>query len=76
MTADLAKAQTSLQQALKLYPSHPEAHYELALVLSNRGETAQAREHLEAALSVWAQADPEDGLVAEARALESKLALR
>jgi tetratricopeptide (TPR) repeat protein len=44
-----AQAQAYLQQCLKTYPQHPEANYYLALHYQAQGQTALARQHLEAA---------------------------
>jgi len=51
-------AERSLRQRLSYSPYDPKTHYELALVFANRGDTAQAVQHLETTLSVWENADP------------------
>jgi tetratricopeptide (TPR) repeat protein/TolB-like protein len=63
----LAEAAGQLEQVLKVGPSDPEAHYELALVYADGGETAKAREHLEYALRVWEDAEPQYEPAREAR---------
>lgn len=44
-----AQGQAYLQQCLKAYSQHPEANYYLALLYQTQGQTALARQHLEAA---------------------------
>jgi tetratricopeptide (TPR) repeat protein len=51
------KALEQLEQALKLDPMHPEAHYELALVYYKEDDVDQALAHLKKALTVWESAD-------------------
>jgi len=55
---ELDTAADRLEQRLQQRPRDPEAHHELALVFSDRGEDDRAREHLESALAVWDNADP------------------
>jgi len=52
-------AEEYLQKALKDYPSHPEAHYKIALVYWDMGKKEKALEHLNTALEVWKDADTE-----------------
>ena len=49
-------------------PFHPEAHYEMALLNSDRGKTNKALEHSNVALEIWKDADPEFKPAQEARA--------
>jgi tetratricopeptide (TPR) repeat protein len=56
---DYKKAQDLLKKVLKILPYHPEALYELALVYREQGENEKALEHLNKALTIWADADPE-----------------
>ena len=65
---NLDEAELYLRAALMQHPHHPSYHYELALVFADRGDTAQAIELLEAALAVWANADPRFKRAQEARA--------
>ena len=52
-------AEETLQEALKLEPFSPLAHYELALVYWQQDEKQQAIEHLKTTLYVWEEADEE-----------------
>jgi tetratricopeptide (TPR) repeat protein/TolB-like protein len=69
----LDEAEASLREVLKIRPSHPRTHHELALVEEARGNTAQAIEHLQAALQAWANADAVFKPAAEARAKLAEL---
>jgi serine/threonine protein kinase/tetratricopeptide (TPR) repeat protein/TolB-like protein len=53
------KAEKSLQDALKIRPFNPKFNYEIALVYWDWGKEEKALEHLERALYVWENADPE-----------------
>jgi serine/threonine protein kinase/tetratricopeptide (TPR) repeat protein len=64
---ELKSAEKRLQNLLKLEPVDPEVHYETALVYHEMGKTDQAREHLNKALWVWEDADPEFKPAKEAR---------
>jgi serine/threonine protein kinase/tetratricopeptide (TPR) repeat protein len=64
---EFKKAEAYLQKCLKVNPSDPELHYELALVHIDRKETKQALEHLKIALDVWKNADPGIPMVEDAR---------
>jgi len=55
----LGKAENDLQEALKTRPFDPKAHYEMALVQSERGNQEKALEHLKTALDIWQNADAE-----------------
>jgi tetratricopeptide (TPR) repeat protein len=56
---DYEKAEKSLQDALKIRPFNPKFNYEIALVYWDWGKKEKALEHLERALYVWEDADPE-----------------
>jgi tetratricopeptide (TPR) repeat protein len=71
---DADAAEQSLRRRLESSPYDPSAHYELALVFVERGDDAQAIEHLETALAVWENADP--GYQAALKAREQLAALR
>ena len=64
---DAEAAQQSLRRRLESNPYDPSAHYELALVFADRGDDAQAIQHLETALAVWQNADPSYQPAQEAR---------
>jgi tetratricopeptide (TPR) repeat protein len=71
---DAEAAEQSLRRRLESAPYDPSAHYELALVFADRGDDAQAIQHLETALAVWQNADP--GYQPALRAREQLAALR
>jgi tetratricopeptide (TPR) repeat protein len=73
---ELGQAEAALRQALKLFPSLPEAHYELAVVYDKSGDTNRARAELKSALAGWANADATYKLANDARALATKLGVR
>jgi tetratricopeptide (TPR) repeat protein/tRNA A-37 threonylcarbamoyl transferase component Bud32 len=52
------KARTELEHSLKLLPSSPSTHYQLALLYHDTGKQKLARDHLDQALAVWEDADP------------------
>lgn len=54
---DPRKAEESINHSLKILPFQPEAHYELALVYTEMGRKNKALEHLNQALTIWAEAD-------------------
>ncbi len=54
---NLDGAERALNRSLVSLPNSPTAHYELALVAQARGNVTKAREHLQRALTVWADAD-------------------
>jgi tetratricopeptide (TPR) repeat protein len=68
---DLDKAAEYLNDARRVVPADPRVLYELALVAAESGDVDVAVEHLESALEVWADADPE---FREARLVREKLA--
>jgi tetratricopeptide (TPR) repeat protein/TolB-like protein len=53
------KAEKSLQDALKIRPFNPKFNYEIALVYWDWGKEEKALEHLNRALYVWEDADPD-----------------
>lgn len=70
----LKEAEASLKQGLTLWPSHPEIHYELALVYQQAGNFPEARQHVQASLQVWSDADSEYQAARKARELAVQLA--
>ncbi|MCL7965591.1 MAG: hypothetical protein M8857_00635, partial [marine benthic group bacterium] len=62
-----------LDRLLALWGGDPEARVEAARYALARGDRSEARAHLDAALSVWAEADSEFRPAREARALRAKL---
>ena len=69
----LFEAEAEIREALAPYPSSPRAHVELAKILIARGDSAGAVEHLEDAMSAWANADPVYKPAQEARAMLEEL---
>ena len=69
----LEEATASLGRALQVRPADAEALLELALVREAAGDREAALEHVDAALEVWAEADPGFEPAAEARALQTRL---
>ena len=65
------RARELLQESRRVIPNDPWALHELGMVEAAAGNEAAAREHLEAALVVWRDADPE---FKEARQAREKLA--
>ncbi len=70
---DLDAAADSLGQALTTVPAYPSANVEMARLERARGDVAAARERIDVALAVWADADAEFGKAAEARELAQEL---
>lgn len=70
-----SRAEAAYREALRLYPAHPRAHLGLAKVLLAQRRAAEARPHLEQALTAWAEADPGFEKAEEAKRLLSGLAL-
>ncbi|MGB2763828.1 MAG: protein kinase [Candidatus Aminicenantaceae bacterium] len=56
---DYEMAEKSLQDALKIEPFNPKFNYEIALVYWDWGKKENALKHLNRALYVWEDADPE-----------------
>ncbi|MEJ2339340.1 MAG: tetratricopeptide repeat protein [Gemmatimonadales bacterium] len=69
----LDEAAVSLERTLEVRPADPKALLELARVRAESGDREAALERVEAALEVWAQADPGFEPAAEARALHAQL---
>ena len=67
----LEEAEAELREALRLVPSDPYSHLEIALVLEARGDTAGAKAHLGSALAAW---EPADASFEPAREARTKLA--
>ena len=67
----LEEAEAELREALRLVPSDPYSHLEIALVLEARGDTAGAKAHLGSALAAW---EPADASFEPAREARAKLA--
>ncbi len=70
---NLDQALESIERTLRINPYDAKAHYEKALVHLDRSERLQAREHLQTALAVWRDADPDFELAQKARARLSDL---
>jgi tetratricopeptide (TPR) repeat protein len=62
------EARSELEHSLKLFPSSPATHYQLALLYHDTGDQKTAREHLDRALAVWEDADSTYRDAARARA--------
>ena len=69
----LGAAERELQEALRLVPSDPNTHLEIALVLEARADTAGAKAHLGSALAAWRPADSSFEPAREARARLAEL---
>lgn len=69
----LDEAETGLRAALRLVPSDPYTHLEMARVLEARGDSAGAAEHLGSALLAWEPADESFEPAREARARLAQL---
>jgi tetratricopeptide (TPR) repeat protein len=67
----LDEARLQLERVLRVSPSDPQAHYEMALVHSQGGDTERAIEQLRSALDVWEDAE---ATYRPARAAREKLA--
>jgi len=44
---DLERAHTALERSIAVDPNSPKAQYDLALVLSKLGKTAEAKQHMD-----------------------------
>ncbi len=64
---DFAKAEEYVKRTLELAPFGPIARYEMALVYADMGDREKALEHLQVALDIWKDADPEFKPAQEAR---------
>ena len=69
----LDEAEAELREALRLVPSDPHSHLEMARVLEERGDTAGAKAHLESALAAWEPADAAFEPARSARAMLAEL---
>ncbi|MEW6207528.1 MAG: protein kinase [Acidobacteriota bacterium] len=67
------EAEQHLKKALKVYPVFPLYHYELALLYRDWGNREKAIEHLNSALNVWRDADPQYKPAMKARELLAEL---
>ncbi|UCH83582.1 MAG: protein kinase [Candidatus Latescibacterota bacterium] len=63
----LDEAEAAISKTLKVHPVHPECHYEMALIYSERGDQEKAIDSLNKALTIWKNADPEYPPAKEAR---------
>jgi tetratricopeptide (TPR) repeat protein len=70
---DLEAAAGSLEQALTTLPAHPGSNVQMARLERARGDLAAARRHLDVALTVWSDADPEYRTAKAARELAAEL---
>lgn len=70
----LEEAGQEVDWLLARWPGVQEYQVEAARLAAARGETAEALGHLDAALAVWTEADPEFRPAREARALRAELA--
>lgn len=66
----LDEAEAELRESLRLVPAGPRTHFEMALLLEERGDIAGALEHLGSALAAWETADED---YEPARAARAKL---
>ena len=64
---DLTQAEKVLAEVLKVYQHDPEAHYWVAFIQEQNGDTEEAIRHLEVANRVWENADPEYQIAADAK---------
>lgn len=69
---EFEKAEEYILKALKIHPFEPEANYEIALVYWDMDNKQKALEHLEKALYVWEDADPEYKPAKKARDKKAK----
>lgn len=66
-------AKKLLESALKINPSHPELHLEIALVQKDLGKLEQSREHLKMAQDAWGAAHPDFPPALAAKALAAEI---
>ena len=69
----LYEAESEIREMLRIYPSSPGAHLQLARLLVVRGDTTEAVEHLNQAMVTWANADSVYEPAQEARAMLEEL---
>ena len=67
------EAEGEIRQTLRVYPSSPRAHLQLAKLLLARGDTFEAVAHLDEAMVAWSGADTAYGPAQEARAMRQEL---
>ncbi|KPJ74630.1 MAG: hypothetical protein AMS19_15125 [Gemmatimonas sp. SG8_23] len=70
----LDEAGEEIAWLLARWPGVQEVQVEAARLAAARGDTAEALGHLDAALAIWSEADPEYRPAQEARALRAELA--
>ena len=73
LLGDFDMAESHLLENLARDPYDPMANLELGRVYSESGQHAEARERLEIALEVWADADPGYEPAREARAIMNQV---
>lgn len=64
----LDKAEKAINKCLNVLPFSPKAHYEMALLQHKKGKGNLAKTHLDKALEIWKDADPEFEPAAKAKA--------
>ena len=69
----LYEAEAEIRETLRIYPSSPRGHLQLARLLVARGDTVAAVEHLEQSVAAWASADTVYEPAQEARAMLQEL---
>lgn len=76
MMGQLKKAEEFVLKALKNFPFHPEINFEASLIYFEKGEEAKGMEHLDRALDIWSDADPDykPAMEANAKLLEMRTA--
>lgn len=72
LAGDLRAAEKSLEEALRLFPSYPEAHLELAYLHRSFDRPESMREHLDGALEIWREADPDYPPARAARSFDAE----
>jgi tetratricopeptide (TPR) repeat protein len=75
MLGQLASAEKELLRNLSVTPQNPLSHHELALVYAEGGQQSKALEHLQVALDVWSDADPDFKPAQDARQSMAELAV-
>ena len=71
--SDLEAAALDLEEVLRMSPAHPGAHVQMARLEEARGDRGKAAGHLDQAMLVWAEADPDYPQAVEARELKAEL---
>ncbi len=54
----MKNAQEHLEKAIKIQPEFADAHYELALILKDKGENDRSREHFLKAIKIQPELSP------------------